>query len=98
MLGRRISYPQEGFVLWSTEKGALGPRMVFSAPRPVAFVGIDAGGSGTGKPPLTFVEVVVSVVVGPPSREYFCKNAAGTICLSRVRTKEDSDQILRACI
>jgi len=26
------------------------------------------------------------------------KNAARSICLSRVRTKEESDQILQACI
>ena len=43
--------------------GALDPGMNLSAPRPVAFVGVDVRGSGTRNPP---VEVVTSTVFGPP--------------------------------
>ena len=41
--------------------GALDPGMIFPTPRPVAFVGIGARGSGTGNPP---VKVVTSTVLG----------------------------------
>ena len=42
--------------------GALDPGMIFPTPRPVAFMGIGASGSGTGNSP---VKVVTSTVFGP---------------------------------
>ena len=63
VLGGSPSHPWGGLFICSIDIGALDPEMNLSAPTPVAFVDVDARGSGTGNPP---VEVVTSTVFGPP--------------------------------